>query len=146
MRSASYVGCQRDAARICCRAPCVMTTAGAVATERLRLVSLSISCPRSAQQQTRRRPLLLSMDGKDRQTDVQPFHRPCSAYADSVNKTALSEKRSGKTIFETVVMCGKTRLLLKYFSAFLSKPHSPQFRRWLNHTSVIGRLTAKPQL
>jgi len=47
---------------------------------------------------------------KDGQTDAQSLHRPCSAYADSVNKTALFGKRSGKTIFETVVMCGKTRL------------------------------------
>jgi len=146
MSSPSYVGCQRDAARICCRAPCVMPTAGAVAIERLRFLSLSISCPRSTQQQTRRGPLLLSMDGKERQTDrwtdAQSLHRPCSAYADSVNKTALSEKRSGKTIFETVAMCGKTRLLVKYFQRFLSKPHYPQFRRRLDHTSVIGRLTA----
>jgi len=68
----------------------------------------------------------------DGQTDAQPFHRPWSAYADSVHKTALSEKISGKTIFETVAMCGKTRLLVKYFSAFiLNKPHYAQFRRRL---------------
>jgi len=78
----------------------------------------------------------------DGQTDAQSLHRPCSAYADSVNKTALSEKRSGKIIFETVAMCGKTRLLVKYFQRFLSKPHYPQFRSRLDHTSVIGRLTA----
>ena len=69
--SASYVGCQRDAARICCsgamlRAPC---TAGAVAAERRRLLSIDISCWLGAEQQTRRRPWLLSIDGTDRRTD-----------------------------------------------------------------------------
>jgi len=32
-----------------------------------------------AQQQTRRPPLLLSIDGTDRRTDARPLHRPCSA-------------------------------------------------------------------
>ena len=45
-------------------------------------------CPHSAQQQTRRTPLL-SIDGIDGrthgQTDARPFHRPCSAYSGSVN-------------------------------------------------------------
>jgi len=37
-------------------------------------------------QQTRRTPLLLSIDGTDGRTDARPFHRPCSAYyAGSVN-------------------------------------------------------------
>jgi len=56
-----------------------MPTAEAVATERLRLLSINISCPRGAQQQTRWRPLLLSMDGKERRTDrrtLKPFIDP----------------------------------------------------------------------
>ena len=37
-------------------------------------------------QQTRRTPLLLSIDGTDGRTDARSFHRPCSAYyAGSVN-------------------------------------------------------------
>ena len=53
-------------------------------------LSIDISCPPGAQQQTRRTPLLRSIDGIDRQThrrtDIRPLHRPCSAYyADNVN-------------------------------------------------------------
>ena len=58
-------------------------------TRRLPL-SINISRPRGARQQTRRTPRMLSSDGTDRQTDRQterqtdgrtvarPFHRPCS--------------------------------------------------------------------
>jgi len=42
-------------------------------------LSIDISCSHGAQQQTRRTPLLLSIDGTDRRTD-EPFHRPCFAY------------------------------------------------------------------
>jgi len=54
-------------------------------------LSINISRPHGAQQQTRRTPQRLrSNDGTgkqtDRQTDTRPFHRPCSAYhAISVN-------------------------------------------------------------
>jgi len=45
---------------------------------------IDIFCPHGAQQQTRRTPLLLSIDGIDkqidRQTDGRPFHRPFSAF------------------------------------------------------------------
>jgi len=52
---------------------------------------LDISCPLGAQQQTRRTPLLRSIDGTDNQTDkrrdTRPLHRQCYAYyADSVSK------------------------------------------------------------
>jgi len=40
------------------------------AAERRRLLSVDISCPRGAQQQTRRTPLLLSIDGTDRRMDA----------------------------------------------------------------------------
>jgi len=64
------LSCQRDAARM--------------------RLSVDISCTQGAQQQTRRPPLLLSIDGTDRQTDARPLHRPCSAYnADSVNNVTL---------------------------------------------------------
>jgi len=54
--------------------------------------SIDISRPRGAQQQTRRTPLLLSIDGTDGQTDSRSFHRPCSTYcADSVKNTCLLE-------------------------------------------------------
>ena len=41
----------------------------------------------------------------DGQTDAEAFHRPWSAYADSVNKTALSENRSGRMIFYRAILC-----------------------------------------
>jgi len=63
----------------------VNVTPPAFAAERRRPLSINISCPWSAQQQTRRTPLLL-WDRIDERTDARPFHRPCSAYsADSVN-------------------------------------------------------------
>jgi len=85
--SASIPGYQRDTASICYWAPC-----GGFAAERRRLLSIDISWLRGAQQQTHRRPLLLSIDRtdrrKNRQTDARALHRPCSLlsilYADSV--------------------------------------------------------------
>jgi len=44
-------------------------TAGAVVAGRRRLLSIDISYPQGAQQQTRRRRLLLSIDGTYRRTD-----------------------------------------------------------------------------
>jgi len=44
-------------------------TLPAFAAERRRLLSMDISCPRGAQQQTGRTPLLLSIDGTDGRTD-----------------------------------------------------------------------------
>jgi len=44
-------------------------TLPAFAAERRRLLSMDISGPRGAQQQTGRTPLLLSIDGTDRRTD-----------------------------------------------------------------------------
>jgi len=38
-------------------------------------LSIDISCPRGAQQQTRRTPLLLSIDGTDGQTDGRTLDR-----------------------------------------------------------------------
>jgi len=76
--SASSLGCQRDTAHICCRTQCC----GAVAAGRPPL-SIDIPCPHGAQQQTRRTPLLLSIDGTDRRTDertdARPICRPCCA-------------------------------------------------------------------
>ena len=60
LHSVFRVGFQREAARICCRAP-------APAARRPQL-SIDISCPHGARQQTRRMPLLLSIDGTDRRT------------------------------------------------------------------------------
>jgi len=44
-------------------------TLPAVAAKRRRLLSIDISCPRGAQQQTRRTLLLLAIDGTDRRAD-----------------------------------------------------------------------------
>jgi len=57
-------------------------------------LSIDISSPQEAQQQTRRPLLLLSINGTDRWTDrltdAPPLHRPCSACcAGSVNKRLL---------------------------------------------------------
>jgi len=45
-------------------------TLTAFAVQRRRLLSSDISCLRGAQQQTRRTPLLLSIEGTDRRTDA----------------------------------------------------------------------------
>jgi len=47
----------------------VTVTLLAFAAERRRLLSIDMSYPQGAQQQTRRTPLLLSIDGTDRRTD-----------------------------------------------------------------------------
>ena len=69
----------------------------------------SISCPRGAQQQTRRRPLLRSIDGTDRQTDGQTnarlFHRSrsmhrlctCGHWAVSINTHSVLQKPNTMT-------------------------------------------------
>jgi len=59
-----------------------MLSAGACSTAlaaRLQL-SIDISCPQAAQQQTRWPLLLLSTDVTDRQTDTRSLQRHCSAY------------------------------------------------------------------
>jgi len=63
----------------------------------------------------------------DGQTDVQPFHRLCSAYADSVNKTARFEKRPGRTIF--TARC--------YASAVLAMALCPSVCPSVRHKSVF---------
>jgi len=66
--TASFLCCQHDTARICWQTPCC----GAVAAGHRRPpLSIDISCPHGAQQQTRRTPMLMSSDGRrtDRQTD-----------------------------------------------------------------------------
>ena len=57
-------------------------------------LSIDISGPHDAQQQTRRPPLLLSIDGTDRRTDrrtpdryIDPAVRPMRARAVSINMT-----------------------------------------------------------
>jgi len=64
---------------------------GAIAAERRRLLSINIFIPPGSQQQTRRTPLLLTVDGTggwtDGRTDTRPFRRPCSAYyVGTINK------------------------------------------------------------
>jgi len=50
----------------------LLLTAGAPVARRPQL-SIDISCPQGAQQQTRQPPLLLSIDGTDRRTDTRPL-------------------------------------------------------------------------
>ena len=83
--SACCGGRKRDTGRICCCGSVLRRRAAGRPP-----LSIDISCPPGAQQQTRRTPLLRSIDGIDRQThrrtDIRPLHRPCSAYyADNVN-------------------------------------------------------------
>ena len=79
--SASYLGCQRDSARICCWAPCC----DASAPER----TCSWYATQDSQQQTRRPPLLLSVDWTDRRTDGRPLQRP-RHHASNVKKRIIS--------------------------------------------------------
>jgi len=74
------------------RSSALNMTLPAFAAERRRLqlmppvrpqLSIDVSCPPDAQQQTHQPPLLLSIDGTDRRTnertDALPLHRPFSA-------------------------------------------------------------------
>ena len=56
--------------------PHMVNAANATTYKSVRICSttIDISCPQGAQQQTRRPPLLLSIDGKDRRTDTGPLH------------------------------------------------------------------------
>ena len=60
------------------RYPHLMLSAAACCTTYTQL-SIDIFCSHGAQQQTRRRPLLLSIDGTDGRTDARSSHKPCSA-------------------------------------------------------------------
>jgi len=74
------------------RAAALLLLSASAAGTRRRQLSIDISCPRGAQQQTCRPPLLLSTDVTDRRTDARPFHRPCSAcYAGSVSNRRKTE-------------------------------------------------------
>ena len=65
------LGCLHDTACICC--------CSANAAECWRLLSIDISCPQGAQQQTH--SSCCRMVGQtDMQTDTQPFHTSCSAH------------------------------------------------------------------
>jgi len=66
--SASFLGRQRDTARICC------SSCGAVAVEHRRLLLIDIFCLRGSQQQTHRTRLLLSIDRTDGRSS-RPLHK-----------------------------------------------------------------------
>ena len=85
MCSASYIGCQRDAARISCWEP----------VARRPQLKINIFCPQSAQQQTRQPPvpLLLSIDGTDRQTDRRTDTRPITKRAASIIDSLWSKSK-----------------------------------------------------
>ena len=86
---ASFVGAQHDTTRICCwaRAHTALRAPAGTAPAARPQLSIDVSCPQGAQQQTRRPLLMLSIDGTDRQTTgARQLNRPCSAcYAGSVN-------------------------------------------------------------
>ena len=86
--SASYVGCQRDTARVCCSAP-------APATRRTCCTALSIdiSCSQGAQQQTHCTPLLLSMDRTDRRTDGRTLDRFIDSAAHTIWAVSINISR-----------------------------------------------------
>jgi len=90
LRSAVYGGCQRDTARICCRTPCCCAP-----LLRRPSLSIDISCPRGAQQQTRRTLLQRSIDGTDRQTDRQTdAHRTPHTTVQTVSTIGAAENVS----------------------------------------------------
>ena len=72
--TASYVNCQRGTARICRSAPAVQ-------------LSIYISCPPGAQQQTRSSAVQRA-NYQTNHTDDRPLHRPCS-----VNDIALGTQQ-----------------------------------------------------
>ena len=76
----------------------------------------------------------------DGQTDTEAFHRPCSAYADSVNKTALSERRSERIIFFTAryYCCHEA-------SYFKAKIHLIRFRLGVRPRPRCGGAYSAPQ-
>ena len=87
--SASHGDCKPDTVRICFCCPVLRRRCCPAPP-----LSIDISCTRGAQQQTRRTPLLRSIDGTDRQTDgrtdIRPLHRSCCAYhRDSANKLRI---------------------------------------------------------
>jgi len=71
-------------------------TLRAFAAERRHPSSINISCPRGAQQQTRRRPLLLSIGGTDKRADGRTLER----YIDSAPRPmrAVSERKSSTLV------------------------------------------------
>ena len=85
--SASYVGCQRNPARICCRGLCYWP-----AIDRCLLRA-------GPQQQTRRRPLLVSIDGTGRRTDGRTDRRTLDRfidYAPHTMRAATKTYRAGQ--------------------------------------------------
>ena len=69
-----YGGCKRDTARICCCCGAVVAGRSVPGARRCRPRDL-LPGPRGAQQQTRRTPLLRSIDGTDGQTDGRTTDR-----------------------------------------------------------------------
>ena len=63
---------------------------GNVAAARRPQLSVNMSCPHDAQQQTRRTPLLLSTDETNRRTDRQTDGRSPNRYIDPVPHTMRS--------------------------------------------------------
>jgi len=53
-------------------APLLVGARGACRVRCVPPLSTDIACPQDAQQQTRRKPLVLSIDGTDRRTDGHP--------------------------------------------------------------------------
>jgi len=84
--SASYVGCQRDTARIHCWAPC----SDDAAAGRRRCQSISPARTALSSKPAARLVCGRMMGQTDGRTDAGAFHRPCSAYyARSVNNGSL---------------------------------------------------------
>ena len=90
--------CKRDTTRICCRSPCGCgygSKGGRACCSRAVQQSVDITCPRSAQQQTRRTLLQRSIDGTDGRTDAGQFHRPVSrTRAVSTTRASVSHIRT----------------------------------------------------
>jgi len=67
MSSASYVGCQRDTARICCRAPCVYAYGGSRCYRAPAVAIAQYLLP--AEHPAANPPAAVAVDGRERKTD-----------------------------------------------------------------------------
>ena len=98
------LGCQHGTARIYCWAPCYCPV---LLGARRPPLSIGISCPHGAHQQTRRTLLLRSKDRTDGRTngrtDTRPLHRPCSVYYWPTSELTACYLES--TFFAFVVWC-----------------------------------------
>ena len=111
----------------------------AVVAERRRLLHGARSYRSISPQQTRRTPLLLSIDGTDRQTDVRPLHRPCCGYyTGSVYNPDCLVLR-GLIVPFTTVVC--VRIISLYRKWHIDKRWKTAQNYWYGIKLIIYRIS-----